>query len=85
VASVDLALATSGTEEITRLPVGGPGWRYEVTGAGRYWQWRRGSGRERQSIYGGAFETLPEERREAYHGNRKSKARTKTSQQTDRA
>ena len=35
------------------------GWRQErfgprgADGKGRYWQWRRGAGKDRQSIYGG--------------------------------
>jgi hypothetical protein len=45
------------------------GWRIEVTGGGKYWQWRRGSGKNRQSRYGGKFRDLSEARKEAYRKN----------------
>jgi hypothetical protein len=62
-ATVSEAIASNGTLD---LPVGGAGWRYEVTSNGKYWQWRKGSKQNRISIYGGKFETLPTERRAAY-------------------
>ena len=30
-------------------------WRIEVTRRGKYWQWRKGRGKNRQSRYGGKF------------------------------
>lgn len=37
------------------------GWRIEIIQHGRYWQWRRGSRKNRVSIYGGPISTLPPE------------------------
>jgi hypothetical protein len=54
------------------------GWRIEVTGNGRYWQWRKGSGKNRESAYGGRFDNLSEERKAKYHENIKTYARTGT-------
>jgi len=45
-------------------------WRVEVTENGRYWTWRRGSGKKRDYMYGGKFETLDELRRVEYGVNR---------------
>ena len=50
-------------------------WRIEVTGQGRYWQWRRGRGADRVSRYGGKFNLLSEERKGQYHEHIKRKAR----------
>jgi hypothetical protein len=52
------------------------GWRIEVTGSGKYWQWRRGSGKKRESRYGGKFDELGIERKKQYAKNRKSHARS---------
>ncbi len=41
-------------------------WRIEVYKKGRYWGWRRGSGKEGQYRYGGKFETLSSQRQAAY-------------------
>jgi len=48
-------------------------WRTGVTHRGGYWQWRLGSGRRRQSRYGGKFSMLPVERKEAYETNKKKR------------
>jgi len=58
--------------------VAGTGWRIEVTRNGKYWQWRRGSGRNRESRYGGKFSMLDPSRQAAYYENRKTHARTST-------
>jgi hypothetical protein len=50
-------------------PLADAGWRVEVLGRGKYWQWRRGHGRNRKARYGGRFETLPPERQAAYFEN----------------
>jgi len=51
------------------------GWRIEVTGNGKYWQWRKGSKNNRVSAYGGRFYALDGNRQEEYWQNRKSYAR----------
>lgn len=48
------------------LPAMGGAWRIEVTARGRYWQWRRGRGKARESRYGGRFASLPDQRKEQY-------------------
>lgn len=58
-------------------------WRIEVTGQGRYWQWRRGRGTNRKSRYGGKFEQLSQDRQAAYHQNRRTKARTPAAASAD--
>jgi hypothetical protein len=45
------------------------GWRVEVTRGGKYWHFRRGSHRNRQTLPGGKFESLSEERKQAYYDN----------------
>jgi hypothetical protein len=52
------------------------GWRIEVTHAGKRYQWRKGSGKERQSRKGGRFNTLEIERQAVYEKNRQSKSRS---------
>ena len=54
----------------TELPALAAGWRIEVTRRGRYWQWRRGSLQNRQSRYGGRFDTLSAERQARYEFNK---------------
>lgn len=58
-------------------PPPGDGWRIEVFRGGEYYQWRRGSGENRQCVYGGKFTDLTPEQQAAYHANRKSYSRTK--------
>ena len=53
-------------------------WRVEVNFRGRFYNFRRGSGKERRGRYGGKFGELPEERKAAYERNKKSKARVKS-------
>jgi hypothetical protein len=55
-------------------PLADAGWRVEVLARGRYWQWRRGHGRNRKARYGGRFETLPPERQAAYFENVQKRA-----------
>lgn len=61
------------------LPAMAQGWRTEMTHGGRYWQWRRGSGFNRESRYGGKAEDLwaswPE-RKQSYERNKRTKARS---------
>jgi hypothetical protein len=45
------------------------GWRVEVTHRGKYYFWRRGWGRTRESQTGGKFAALPQERQAAYRKN----------------
>jgi hypothetical protein len=52
-----------------RNGLGEAGWRIEVFRRGRYWMWRRGHGKERESRYGGRFALLPPERQAAYFEN----------------
>jgi hypothetical protein len=53
----------------------GPGWRIEVLGGGRWFAYRRGSGRNRQSRYGGRFDLLPEWRKRQYQQRRRRDGR----------
>jgi len=81
--NVETAFATSGKPQ---MYIGKKLWRYEIQGEGKYWQWRKGSGKKRESKYGGTFETLPDvKRKEAYSANKKSKSRPKASRATNRA
>lgn len=52
-------------------------WRTEITHHGRYWHFRRGSGKSRLYMRGGRVDKLPPERIEAYnkHVTRKVKKR----------
>jgi hypothetical protein len=50
-------------------PLGDAGWRVEVLKRGKYWQWRKGHGRNRKARYGGRFALLPPERQAAYFEN----------------
>ena len=52
------------------LPAISAQWRREVQKRGKYWQWRKGRGENRQARYGGKFETLPEERKRQYERNK---------------
>lgn len=45
-------------------------WRYEVVQKGKYWIWRKGSGKKRDYRFGGKFKDLPKERRDQYYVNR---------------
>lgn len=47
----------------------GPEWRVEVLAQGRYYQWRKGRGKGRQTLYGGKFELLPKLRKDEYAKN----------------
>ena len=60
-------------------------WRTEITRRGKYWQWRRGSGRSRQSRYGGKTELLPPERMKQYAINKTKKARVASTHPRRRA
>lgn len=53
--------------EVPETEIAETGWRREVSHRGRYWHWRRGSGKQRISRTGGRFETMPEEAQEAYY------------------
>ena len=64
-------IATTGTAK----NLASTGWRIEVTGGGKYWQWRRGSGKRRESRYGGKFRELSPERQAAYRQNVKRRRR----------
>ena len=44
-------------------------WRTEITGRGRYFHFRAGSGKSRRYMRGGRIDKLPPERLEAYHRN----------------
>ena len=44
-------------------------WRTEITGRGRYFHWRSGSGKSRLYMRGGRIDKLPQERLEAYNRN----------------
>jgi len=46
------------------------GWRVEVNQRGTSWNWRRGSGSNRKTRYGGMFDRLPPERQAEYEHNR---------------
>ncbi len=59
-----------GERGITALPLVSAQWRTEVQKRGRYWQWRKGHGKNRQARYGGKFEILSDERKEAYERNK---------------
>jgi hypothetical protein len=54
----------------TSAQIAGTGWRIEVVRRGKYWQSRRGRGKNRESRYGGKFSTLSEERQAQYYVNR---------------
>ena len=47
-------------------------WRTEITHRGRYWQYRRGSGKNREYLPGGKAEKLPKERLNAYYQKKNS-------------
>lgn len=49
--------------------------RIEVTNNGQFWQWRWGSGKQRGSRYGGRFDDLSPERKQAYYDRKNIKAR----------
>lgn len=51
-------------------------WRTEVKGNGQYWQWRKGSGSNRSSRYGGTFDQLSDERKAAYEAHKQRRAAT---------
>jgi hypothetical protein len=53
-------------------------WRVEVQKRGKYWQWRRGSHQRRMARYGGKFETLDDERKQAYAVNKAKRTRGST-------
>jgi hypothetical protein len=55
-------------------PLGDAGWRVEVLKRGKYWQWRKGHGRNRKARYGGRFALLPPERQAAYFENVRRRA-----------
>jgi hypothetical protein len=50
--------------------IAGTGWRIEVIRRGKYWQSRRGRGKERESRYGGKFSSLSASRQAEYYVNR---------------
>ncbi|WP_152976753.1 hypothetical protein [Herpetosiphon geysericola] len=53
-------------------------WRTEVKENGQYWQWRKGSGSNRTSRYGGTFDQLSTERKAAYEANKRKRTTTQT-------
>ncbi len=57
---------------LAELPsaAGRPGWRIEIQKRGKYWQWRQGSKAQRKARYGGKFELLSNERKQAYEVNK---------------
>ena len=59
-----------GATDVRTLPAISAQWRREVQKRGKYWQWRKGRGANRQARYGGKFETLPEERKRQYEQNK---------------
>lgn len=61
---------------VSDAPIERP-FRYEVTGRGSAWQWRRGSGAQREGYYGGVIETLPEWRRTEYERNKARRSKGK--------
>lgn len=65
----------SGTRDSGTLS--GTGWRVEVTNNGRYYTWRRGRGKNRESRTGGKFSDLSADRQAAYYKNREERARHK--------
>jgi hypothetical protein len=54
----------------TSAQIAGTGWRIEVMRRGKYWQSRRGRGKNRESRYGGKFSTLSAERQAEYYVNK---------------
>src|SRR3990172_906742 len=63
-----------GENESKPLPAVSAQWRIEVQKRGKFFQWRRGSGSNRQARYGGKFELLTDERKMQYATNSKRKA-----------
>jgi hypothetical protein len=61
--------------------IAGTGWRIEVTRRGKYWQSRRGSGKHKESRYGGKFSMLSAERQAAYYVNRENYHRRRAADQ----
>ena len=59
-------------------------WRTEITGRGRYFHWRSGSGKDRKYMRGGKIDKLPAERLRAYEKNVSHKNRKKRSTLTRR-
>lgn len=65
------------TEDVPALrDAGTREWRIEVTRRGKYWLWRRGRAKNRQSRYGGKFELLSPERQAAYEQNKAKRTST---------
>ena len=58
-------------------------WRTEITGRGRYFHFRAGSGKSRRYMRGGRIDKLPLERLEAYKENVTKRKKTKRSAQLD--
>ena len=56
-------------------PAGRPGWRVEVTWRGKFWNWRTGSKDKRRGVYGGKFDLLSDERKQAYEHNKAKRAK----------
>lgn len=51
--------------------------RVEITGEGKFWQWRWSESGARKSAYGGKFKDLSEERKAQYYANKESKSRNR--------
>ena len=51
--------------------------RVEITGVGKFWQWRWSESGQRKSAYGGKFRDLSEERKAQYYANKESKSRNR--------
>lgn len=66
---IDSEAGDSGTvsENVPEIKRGG--WRVEITNKGRYWTWRKGRARKRQSARGGRFSALSDERQRQYYDN----------------
>lgn len=71
--AIDELAAVADLSALPTMPAMQSGWRTEITHRGGYWQWRLGSGRQRQSRYGGKFSILPAERKKAYEANKKKR------------
>lgn len=64
-------------DELQALPVLATRKRVEITGEGKFWQWRWSENSQRKSAYGGKFRDLSEDRKAQYYANKKSKSRNR--------
>ena len=70
----DDALDDSGLQSV---PVLATRKRVEITGEGKFWQWRWSENGSRKSAYGGKFKDLSEDRKAQYYANKESKSRNR--------